>query len=64
MGVSLGTLSGRVLADLVLGNDEPWKELLYMKDRGWPLPPEPFRFLGFQGGYYAMRLGDWLEGLL
>jgi glycine/D-amino acid oxidase-like deaminating enzyme len=61
MGVSLGTLSGRVLADLVAGNEEPWRDLLYLHDPLAPLPPEPFRFLGFQGGYYAMRFMDFLD---
>ena len=61
MGVSLGTLSGRVLADLIVGHESRWKELLYLTAPGWPLPPEPFRFLGFQGSYYAMRLRDWLD---
>jgi glycine/D-amino acid oxidase-like deaminating enzyme len=61
MGVSLGTLSGRVLADLVLGSEARWNELLYLDDGSWPLPPEPFRFLGFQGSYYAMRFRDLLE---
>jgi len=61
MGVSLGTLSGRVLADLIVGQESRWKELLYLTGPGWPLPPEPFRFLGFQGSYYAMRLRDWLD---
>jgi len=61
MGVSLGTLSGRVLADLIVGQESRWRELLYLTAPGWPLPPEPFRFLGFQGSYYAMRLRDWLD---
>ncbi|MGH9461948.1 MAG: NAD(P)/FAD-dependent oxidoreductase, partial [Vicinamibacteria bacterium] len=61
VGVSLGTLSGRVMADWIVGQESRWKELLYLAGPGWPLPPEPFRFLGFQGSYYAMRLRDWLE---
>ena len=61
MGVSLATLSGRVLADLMLGNEEPWSNLLYLKDPMMPLPPEPLRFLGFQGGYLGMRLMDALD---
>ena len=61
MGVSLGTLAGRVLADVVVGNEDRWRDLLYLNDRGWALPPEPFRYLGFQASYYTMRLGDWLD---
>ena len=61
MGVSLGTLAGRVLADVVVGNEDRWRDLLYLNDPDWALPPEPFRYLGFQASYYAMRLGDWLD---
>jgi glycine/D-amino acid oxidase-like deaminating enzyme len=61
MGVSLATLSGRVLADLIEGNEDRWKDLLYLHDPVMPLPPEPFRFLGFQGGYYGMRIQDAID---
>jgi glycine/D-amino acid oxidase-like deaminating enzyme len=63
MGVSLATLSGRVLADLIEGRDEAWENLLYLHDPVTPLPPEPFRYLGFQGGYLGMRLMDFLDRL-
>ena len=61
MGVSLATLSGRVLADLVRGDDGPWEHLLYLHDPHAPLPPEPLRFLGFQGSYLGMRFLDFLD---
>jgi glycine/D-amino acid oxidase-like deaminating enzyme len=61
MGVSLGTLCGRVMADMVLGEDRRWNDLVYLRDRMLPLPPEPFRFLGFQGRYLGMRLWDALD---
>jgi gamma-glutamylputrescine oxidase len=61
MGVSLATLSGRVLADIIEGRDKPWENLLYLHDPVAPLPPEPFRFLGFQGGYLGMRFMDFLD---
>jgi glycine/D-amino acid oxidase-like deaminating enzyme len=61
MGVSLGTLSGRVVADLVLGEGSRWKDLIYLRDRPWPLPPEPLRFLGFKASYHGMRLLDALD---
>jgi glycine/D-amino acid oxidase-like deaminating enzyme len=61
MGVSLGTLCGRALADLVLGNDQRWNNLVYLRDRMPPLPPEPFRFLGFEGSYLGMQIMDALE---
>jgi glycine/D-amino acid oxidase-like deaminating enzyme len=63
MGVSLATLSGRVLADLIEGREAPWKNLLYLHDSVAPLPPEPFRYLGFQGGYLGMRFLDFLDRL-
>jgi glycine/D-amino acid oxidase-like deaminating enzyme len=58
MGVSLASLAGRVLADAVLGEGRRWDELVYRRDRPWPLPPEPWRFLGFQGSFLGMRLAD------
>jgi glycine/D-amino acid oxidase-like deaminating enzyme len=61
MGVSLATLSGRVLADLIEGRDASWENLLYLHDPVAPLPPEPFRYLGFQGGYLSMRFMDFLD---
>jgi len=61
MGVSLATLSGRVLADLIEDREAPWKNLLYLHDPVAPLPPEPFRYLGFQGGYLSMRFMDFLD---
>ena len=61
LGVSWATLSGRVLADLVVGREEPWRNLLYLVDPMRALPPEPLTFLGFQAGYYGMRLMDFLD---
>jgi glycine/D-amino acid oxidase-like deaminating enzyme len=63
MGVSLATLSGRVLADLIEGREAPWENLLYLHDPITPLPPEPFRYLGFQGGYLGMKLLDFVDRL-
>lgn len=62
-GVSLDTLSGRVLSDLVAGNEEPWSDLLYLRDPIAPLPPEPFRYFGFQGGYVGMHFLDFVDRL-
>ena len=61
MGVSLATLCGRALADLVTGREEPWSDLLYLKDPLMPLPPEPLRFIGFKAGYLGMRFMDLVE---
>ena len=63
MGVSLATLAGRVLADVVLGEGARWDDLVYRRDRPWPLPPEPLRYLGFQGSFLGMRLADAWDAL-
>lgn len=63
MGVSLATLAGRVLADTVLGEGRRWDDLVYRRDRPWPLPPEPLRYLGFQGSFLGMRLADAWDAL-
>lgn len=62
MGVSLATLGGQVLADLYLGKRDRWEGLIYLNDAQWPLPPEPFKFLGFTGKYWWMLWQDWLDG--
>lgn len=58
LGVSLATLGGRVLADVCLDQGDRWEGLIYLKDKQLPLPPEPFRFLGFTGKYWWMRWQD------
>ncbi len=47
-GVALALLAGRVLADLFEGNHEAWRDLPFYQKRLLPLPPEPFRWLGYQ----------------
>ena len=47
-GVALALLAGRVLADLYQGNHEAWRDLPFYQKRLLPLPPEPFRWLGYQ----------------
>jgi glycine/D-amino acid oxidase-like deaminating enzyme len=47
-GVSLALLAGRVLADLYVGNHEPWRDLAFYNKRLLPIPPEPLRWLGYQ----------------
>ena len=63
MGVSIATLCGRALADLVTGSEERWSDLLYLKDPLMALPPEPFRFIGFRARYLGMRFMDFVERL-
>lgn len=47
-GVSLALLAGKVLADLYVGNDAPWRDLPFHNKRLLPIPPEPLRWLGYQ----------------
>jgi glycine/D-amino acid oxidase-like deaminating enzyme len=47
-GISLALLAGRVLADLLESNHEPWRDLPFYQKRLLPLPPEPLRWLGYQ----------------
>jgi glycine/D-amino acid oxidase-like deaminating enzyme len=47
-GVALALLAGRVLADLYDDHSEPWRELPFYQKRLLPIPPEPFRWIGYQ----------------
>jgi glycine/D-amino acid oxidase-like deaminating enzyme len=47
-GLALALLSGRVLADLYVGNHEAWRDVPFYQRRLRPLPPEPLRWLGYQ----------------
>jgi len=47
-GITLANLAGRVIADLHAGNHEPWKDLAFYQRRPSGIPPEPFRWLGYQ----------------
>ena len=48
-------------ASLVCGEDGRWQDLLYLRDRTVPLPPEPFRFLLFHGSVLGMRFLDGVD---
>jgi glycine/D-amino acid oxidase-like deaminating enzyme len=54
-GLAYGTLAGRLLAELHLGQSS--SELEYALEHSLPkrLPPEPFRWLGFHGATRWMR---------
>ncbi len=45
-GIAQATLNGRMIADRILGRPNPDSDLL--QRRVWPVPPEPFRYLGVQ----------------
>jgi glycine/D-amino acid oxidase-like deaminating enzyme len=46
-GVTLANLAGTVLTDLYAG-DERWNDLPFVNNRLPPIPPEPFRWVGYQ----------------
>lgn len=46
-GVTLANLAGTVLADLYAGDDR-WNDLPFVNNRLLPIPPEPFRWVGYQ----------------
>lgn len=46
-GVTLANLAGTVLADLHAGDDR-WNDLPFVNNRLPPIPPEPFRWVGYQ----------------
>lgn len=47
-GVTLGNIAGQVLTDLYSGDDERWRGLPFYQPRYAPIPPEPFRWIGYQ----------------
>lgn len=47
-GVTLANLAGRVLTDLYSGVHEPWRDYAFYMKRPTGIPPEPFRWLGYQ----------------
>ncbi|MDX8498716.1 FAD-binding oxidoreductase [Mesorhizobium sp. VK4C] len=61
LGVSSSNLSGRTLADLILGNETDLTRLPWVnrKVRRWE--PEPFRWLGVHSMYQLYRIADQRE---
>jgi gamma-glutamylputrescine oxidase len=47
-GVNLANLAGEFIADLYAGDDSRWQGLPFYQKRYPPIPPEPFRWLGYQ----------------
>ena len=47
-GITLANLAGRVLTDLYAGEGERWRALPFYERRLGYIPPEPFRWLGYQ----------------
>ncbi len=46
-GITLGTVAGRILADLYADHHEPWRSFPFYNRRLPWMPGEPFRFLGY-----------------
>jgi gamma-glutamylputrescine oxidase len=47
-GVTLANLAGEVLTDIYSGDDARWRGLPFFQQRLLYVPPEPFRWLGYQ----------------
>ncbi len=47
-GVTLANLAGRILTDLYEGEAEPWRKLPFVQDSYSVMPPEPFRWMGYE----------------
>ncbi|RWG56858.1 MAG: FAD-dependent oxidoreductase [Mesorhizobium sp.] len=61
LGVSSSNLSGRTLADLILGNDTDLTRLPWVNRKVRPWEPEPFRWLGVHSMYQLYRIADQRE---
>ena len=58
-GVAMTHQNGRILADLVLGRRTELTQLWFVNRRSFPLPPEPFRWIGTRAVTTAMKIDDW-----
>lgn len=47
-GVALANLAGEFIADLYAGDDSRWRGLPFYQDGYKAIPPEPFRWVGYQ----------------
>jgi glycine/D-amino acid oxidase-like deaminating enzyme len=47
-GLALSLLAGEVLADLMDGNHDAWRDVPFYQHRLLPIPPEPLRWLGYR----------------
>ena len=47
-GVTLANISGKVITDMYSGDDENWRGLPFYQPQYAPIPPEPFRWMGYQ----------------
>jgi gamma-glutamylputrescine oxidase len=47
-GVTLANLAGEILCDLYAGDDSRWRDLPFIQSGYHRIPPEPFRWVGYQ----------------
>ncbi len=47
-GVTLANIAGQVLTDMYSHDDEQWRDLPFYQAAYLSIPPEPFRWLGYQ----------------
>ncbi len=47
-GITLANLAGRVIRDLYSGDAERWRGMPFLQQRLTYIPPEPFRYIGYQ----------------
>jgi glycine/D-amino acid oxidase-like deaminating enzyme len=47
-GVTLANLAGEILCDLYAGDDSRWRDLPFIQSGYHRIPPEPFRWIGYQ----------------
>ncbi|MFN7144628.1 MAG: NAD(P)/FAD-dependent oxidoreductase [Myxococcota bacterium] len=47
-GITLANLAGRVLTDIYSGDDAQWRDLPFYNQRLLYIPPDPFRWVGYQ----------------
>jgi len=47
-GVTLANMAGQILTACYSGDDETWRGLPFYQASYTPIPPEPFRWLGYQ----------------
>jgi gamma-glutamylputrescine oxidase len=47
-GIVLGNLAGKVLCDIYSGSDERWRKLPFYQKKLGGIPPDPFKWVGYQ----------------
>jgi gamma-glutamylputrescine oxidase len=57
-GVTMSFLFGKIIADLIGGQGDRWKEMPFLNYRLPYIPPEPLRWVGMQGYKAVLRIED------